>query len=253
MESVAVEMNWSTFVLEILNFLILVWILKRFLYKPVLDVIARRRANIEKTLADAQALHAEAEKLQEQYESRLSDWNKEKQQARESLAQELEAERVRKIAELQSSLVHEKEKIKVTEERHQRDARQKIEETALIQGARFATHLLEQASGPDTEIRLVELVITELGQLSAESVAAVQNSFGKRPEAIEVRSAFPLPSDLAQRLTQALTTITSSDIPLRFEQDSKLLAGLQITIGHLVLGINLRDELKGFAALAHGE
>jgi len=47
------ELSWSTFLLEIINFLVLVWILKHFLYKPVLDVIARRRSGIEKTLADA--------------------------------------------------------------------------------------------------------------------------------------------------------------------------------------------------------
>ena len=51
------ELNWSTFVLEILNFLVLVWILKRFLYKPVLAVIARRREGIEKSLAEARSLH----------------------------------------------------------------------------------------------------------------------------------------------------------------------------------------------------
>lgn len=38
------QIDWTTFVLEIVNFLALVWLLKRFLYTPVLDVLARRRA-----------------------------------------------------------------------------------------------------------------------------------------------------------------------------------------------------------------
>ena len=41
------EVDWTTFALEIINFLILVWILKRFFYHPVLDIIARRRICIE--------------------------------------------------------------------------------------------------------------------------------------------------------------------------------------------------------------
>ena len=49
------EMDWSTFILEIINFLILVWILKRFLYRPILEVIARRREGVEKTLSEARA------------------------------------------------------------------------------------------------------------------------------------------------------------------------------------------------------
>ena len=54
------ELDWSTFLLEIINFLILVWILKRFLYRPVLEVITRRREQVEKTLHEAHSLRAEA-------------------------------------------------------------------------------------------------------------------------------------------------------------------------------------------------
>ena len=44
------EFNWTTFSFEIINFLILVWILQRFLYKPVTNAIARRKAAIESQL-----------------------------------------------------------------------------------------------------------------------------------------------------------------------------------------------------------
>jgi F-type H+-transporting ATPase subunit b len=253
MDHRAVELSWSTFVLEIINFLVLVWILKRFLYKPVLKMIALRRAGIEKTLADAEDLHADAERLQEQYEGRLADWDQERQQAREALAREFEAERARKMAELQPALEQEREKARVAEARRQFDARRKMEETALMQGARFATRLLEQASGPDTEAHLVELVTTELSRLPAERIAALRNGYGKTPETVVVVSAFPLPDDQRQRLEQALATVTSSNIPPRFEQNSELLAGVRITIGAWVLGANLQDELNGFMGLAHDE
>jgi len=245
------ELNWSTFVLEIINFLVLVWILKRFLYKPVLDVIARRRAGIEKTLAEAEKLQVNAERLQEQYEGRLADWGRERQQAREAMVREFEVERASKETELQTILEQEREKAVVTEARRQVDAIRKIEETALMQGARFATRLLEQASGPDTEARLVELVITELTRLPPEHITALRKSYGKTPEAIVVVSAFPLPDDQRQRLKQALATVTRPNLPLRFEQNSELLAGLRITIGAWVLGANILDELKGFTELAH--
>jgi F-type H+-transporting ATPase subunit b len=253
MEHSVLELNWSTFVLEIINFLVLVWILKRFLYKPVLDMIARRRAGIEKTLADAEALHADAEKLQDQYEGRLADWGRERQRASEALARELVAERVRKMGDLQTSLNQEREKAQVAEARRQTDARRKIEQTALVQGAHFATRLLEQASGPETEARLVELVITGLTRLSPEKIAALRNSYERMPETVLVVSAFPLADDYRKRLKQTLSTILSQNISLRFEQNSKLLAGLSITIGSWIVGANIQDELKGFIELAHEE
>jgi F-type H+-transporting ATPase subunit b len=249
----AVELTWSTFVLEIINFLVLVWILKRFLYQPVLDVIARRRAGIEKVLADARALHADAEQLQKQYEGRLAEWDQERQQARADLARELDAERTRKMAELQTSLEQAREKARVTEEHRQADAMRKIEETALVQGSRFAARLLEQASGPDTEARLVDLVIAELSRLPSERIVVLHNSYGKTTKAIEVISAFPLADEQRKRLTQALAKVTSADTPLQFKQDNKLVAGVRITIGAWVLGANIRDELKGFMELVRHE
>lgn len=247
------ELNWSTFVLEIINFLVLVWILKRFLYKPVLDMIAQRRAGIEKTRANAEALHTDAERLQEQYEGRLADWNQERQQLREALTREIESKRVKKMAELQTALEQEREKVHLAEARHQADAIRKIEETAMLQAARFSTRLLEQASGPDTESRLVELVATELAQLPAERIATLRNSYGKTPKAIVVSSAFPLSEDQRKHLIHALATVASQNTPIQFEQNSELLAGVRITIGAWVLGANLRDELKGFMELIHNE
>ena len=217
----------------------------------MLDVIARRRAGVEKTLADAEARHAEAVNLQEQYEGRLAEWNRERQQARETLSRELAAERSQKLAELQADLEQEREKARVAGERREADAVRKLEETALLQGSRFTTRLLQAASGPELEARLVDLAIDGLTALPGERVSALRNSYGKPLEAVRVASAFPLADDQRQRLGQALAGIAGEEIPQHFEQDSALLAGVRISIGAWVLGVNLQDELQGFVELAH--
>jgi F-type H+-transporting ATPase subunit b len=247
------ELNWSTFVLEIVNFLVLVWILKRFLYKPVLKVIAQRQAGIAKIRADAETVHAEAEKLREQYEGRLTDWNSERQQAREELTRELKTERSRKMKEVQNELELEREKVRVAEASRQADTQRRLEETSLQQAAIFATRLLEQVAGADVEGRFVELLITTLSQLPTERVAALRNSHRQPPRVIEVTSAYRLSDEQRGRLEQTLLTLTALKVPLHFEQNSDLLAGVRITVGGLVLGCNLQDELKGMAELTHAE
>ena len=84
------ELNWTTVALEIVNFLVLVWILKRFLYRPVLQVIERRRADIETTLNEAREREETAQQLREQFENRLAAWQQDKLAAREELQRELE-------------------------------------------------------------------------------------------------------------------------------------------------------------------
>jgi F-type H+-transporting ATPase subunit b len=247
------ELSWTTFILEIINFLVLVWILKRFLYKPILEVIARRKAGIDKQLADAKALHAEAQQLQQQYESRLADWAEERQRASQALAEELETERAKRLEELRGDLDREREKSAVAEERRQADILHNLERTALRQGARFATRLLEQAAGTETHLRLCELLIKELSELPPERIASLRSSTGQVPDSARVVSALALDDAQRERLQQALLPLIPPDTPIHFDQDPGLLAGLRVTIGSWVLAANLRDELEGFGAFADGD
>lgn len=247
------ELSWSTFILEAINFLVLVWILKRFLYKPVLDVIERRKAGIEKIQADARALNAEAEKSQQLYESRLADWSKERQQARDTLQQELEAERARGMNALHLELEQEREKARVVAAARETSALHLAQETALRQAALFATRLLDATAGPETQARLVDLVITDLSQLPAERIEAIRSSYGQTPEVIVTSAAFALDDDQRERLEAAMRKLTGLDIPVRFEIDSELLAGVRITVGAWILACNLKDELEGMAVIAHAQ
>ena len=75
------QIDWTTLVLEIINFLVLVWILKRFLYRPVMEAIAARQQRVEGKLAEARAIEDGARELQQQYQRRLADWDMEKAKA----------------------------------------------------------------------------------------------------------------------------------------------------------------------------
>lgn len=245
------ELSWSTFLLEIINFLVLVWILKRFLYKPVLGVIARRRSGIEEQLAEARRLHDEADTLKAEYENRLADWEQERQRARDALAQEIDEERARQMEALQTTLAQEREKARVAESRRRAEAAREIEHHALQQSAQFASRLLTQAAGPELEARLFDLLVDNLSSLSSDQIAALRTQWGEPPEAIMVASAYPLPEDRRQRLEEALTGVTGFALPVQYARDTDLLAGLRITIGAWVLHADVRDELKGFAEFAH--
>ena len=247
------ELNWSTFLLEMVNFLVLVWILKRFLYKPVLDVIARRRAEIERRLGEAETRHAEAAALEQQYEGRLADWERERRQAREALARELEEERTRRLEAMEQALEKEEEKRRVAEEHRRAETAREAETAAIAQGALFATRLLEGGAGPETERHLAAMLVDELARLPPERLAALRNSHGRPAGEILVESAYTLPDEERGRLEAALAPLVAPGTPMRFTRNSALLAGLQVTIGAWVIAANLRDELRGFAELFENE
>lgn len=246
------DLNWSTFLLEIVNFLVLLWILKHFLYKPVLEVIARRRAGIAAQLTEAHDLRTQAEDLKAEYENRLSDWERERQQARTALAQELDEERGRRLSTLRETLQREREKIQVTESRQRADEMRKVEQRAMEQAAQFATRLLAQATGAGLEARLVDIAIEDLGRMSGDQIETLRTQWGEPPKRILVSSAFSLDTEHRRQLDAALHRVCGIDAPVEYGEDPTLLAGLRVNIGAWVLQANLQNELKGFTEFAHG-
>jgi F-type H+-transporting ATPase subunit b len=245
-----VTLDWTTFILEMVNFLVLVWLLKRFLYKPVLDIIERRRTGIDKTLADARALTADADALRAKYEGRVQDWEAEKQQAIEALGKDIEKERTKRLAAVQTELESERTKAAAATQRQAEEAKAKLEAAALAQGAQFAARLLTAVASAEVEGRLIESFLKDVAGLSAERAAALRASTElDTARGAIVTSAFPLSADAAERIRMALAKVLGRPVEIDFRRDATLRAGLSVAIGAWVLGLNLRDELEGFTRL----
>ena len=243
------ELNGTTFVLEIVNFVILVWILKRFLYRPVLDVIAARKAAIEKTLADAQQARADAQALRARYESRIEEWNTEREHKLGELSAELETERKKRREALLAELASDREKDAAGAARREQEARAELERQAVELGARYVARLLKIAATAELEAHLIDHAIDELGRLSPDQAAALTDPASS--DRASVRSAFDVDTERSTALTRALRALAREGLEVDFGTDPSLLAGIEITIGAHVLAFNLRDELAGFATLAH--
>jgi F-type H+-transporting ATPase subunit b len=246
-----VELNWTTFILEIINFLVLVWLLKHFFYQPVQAIVARRQQGITAQLKEADERRQEAEALHAQYENRLSDWEGEREEARQSLHRELGAERERLLAELQQSLEAEREKSTVLGARQLDEQVREAEVQALAQGARFVARLLERVASPEVEGQLFALLLSELREMPAAEREALQGVHNGKSIEVAVASVYPLQEKQRQALQQQLQALTTAPLHFNYRQNPALIAGLHVTVGPWVLHANLRDELKTFAAIAY--
>ena len=243
------EFNLSTFAFEIINFLILVWILQRLFYKPVREIIARRKQQIDQTLTDAAQMRLEAEELKQNYENRLQQWEREKQIALTQLHQQLETERQQKLLILQQDLEQERNKSHTAQKKQQQELQRHQQTLALQNGARFATLILQQAAGPELENRLLQLMLEQLHQLPP---ACQQSLDSKKTLNINITSAYPLSSEQKQQLEQKLTTLIDKALQFQYSQNPELIAGLRVDIGAWALHVNVQHELIGFAELSDG-
>lgn len=239
--------NWSTFVLEIINFLVLVWLLKHYLYRPVKRIVERRRQEIEAKLAEADRTRREAEAMKARYQNRLADWEKEKKLAHQALVKELEVERQRRLEALQHELTAARQKAEAVWEQEKREWRRHAEEQVLTVGAQFVAKMLARLADDHLHRRLLAMLLEDLQHWPQTDREFLQRQFGENPGPIRVLSAYPLSPEERQQLSQGLVQLLGIDLQLNFATDASLMAGLRIDLGTYVIRANLLDELQFFS------
>ncbi|MDH4224091.1 MAG: F0F1 ATP synthase subunit delta [Deltaproteobacteria bacterium] len=240
------EFELSTFFFEIVNFLVLVWLLKRFFYKPVMAVIDRRKAMVEKTLSDAQEIQAKAEALEEQYNHKLEIWQKDKKAAQLSLKNEMAEEKDRALKELKTQLAQEEEKAKARMERKMREITGAADTAALALAGKFMKGLLGRVAGAELEESLVQVALEDMASLDAAHKENLAKALQTEKEPVEVASAYGLNPTQRQAVETALQKLAGGKVACRFTQDKKLVAGIRVSLAHWVMNANLHDELRFF-------
>lgn len=241
----------TTFVFEIINFLVLVWLLHRFFYRPVLAALDRRRAGIEQRLTESRTLREEAAALEQRYQERLAGWEHERQEARARLQTELLAERDKQMARLREELELERDRQLTLERQRDQERALRAEGAALDLALAFSKRLLERIAGPELEARLVAMATDDLAALPEERRRAIAQTLHDHPAPVHVATAFPLNGGAREKLTAALQALAGPGVNVEFAEKPELLAGLRIDAGNWVLSANLGEQLRFFQEASH--
>jgi F-type H+-transporting ATPase subunit b len=235
----------TTFVLEAVNFLVLLWLLQRFFYKPVLKVIDARQQQIKSQIEETNCQRSEAMQLKQQYEQRLDEWDKEKTNLRSSLHLELQAEREKQLIEIRTEIDKEKKISTAATERQMQDALRKCEQTALALAADFVTKLLQELVSPELEKKICEIFVRDL-QKQTDAGMRLGNGNGDLASLVEVFTVYPLTPDEVATVETNVNGLAHRVCTYKYSCDSDLIAGIRVVIGGNILQANLRDAICFF-------
>jgi len=241
------QIDTTTFILQLVNFAVLVWLLQRFLYRPVLAAIDRRRAAVEKTMSEARDLRAQAEHLRAGYETQLADWERERVRARGALESELAALRAKGLADVAQSVERERDRHAALAAKRETDWKRETEQQALDQATAFAARLLERVADGALDERLAGVLAEDLASWPTERIAPLAEAARAAGGRVSVASAHALPESARARLAQALAARLGVECRPDYAVDAKLLGGVSVGVGPWVLQANLRDELRVLA------
>jgi F-type H+-transporting ATPase subunit b len=235
--------DWFTVAAQALNFLILVWLMKRFLYKPILNAIDAREKLIAKELADADAKKAEAQKEHEEFQKKNEEFDQQRAALLTKATDEAKTERERLLddarkaadalsAKRQESLSHDAQNLNQAISRLTQKEVFAITRKALTD---LATTSLEERMG--------EVFDRRLRELDGKSKSVLGDALRKNSEPALIRSTFDLPAAQRAAIQNALNETFSAEIHIRFETAPDLVSGIELTTNGQKVGWTIADYL----------
>ena len=225
------QIDWLTVAAQIVNFLALVWLLQRFLYRPITDAMARREERIEARLAEARdaraRVEAEAGQLREKQERLEASREEVLRAARE------EAEDLRK--QMEDDLRKEMEARRQTWEAHLDEARddfaKRLRQRAGHQVVHIVGRVLKDYAGSDLAGQVAGTFVHRLANLDAEARDKLKAAAGRASGPVRIESSVPLKPASRGQITRAAHAHIAPDIEVEYGEDDDLLLGLRLTVG----------------------
>jgi len=222
------HIDWFVLLAQIINFLILVFLLKYFLYNRILGAIDARESKIASQFSEAERLKAQAQQSADAYD--------EKNRELKDKAEEL-------MNQAQKASEHEKEQLmdKVREEVDQvrrrwyetlsREKKAFLEDLRRRAGTYIydtIRHVLTDMANEDLEERMVQVFTERIREMSQEQQDKLKDSLKAGGSIIVVRSAFALIPDQKKRIEEAIRPYVAPKVPIRYEVSGAIGAGIEM-------------------------
>ena len=191
--------DWFTVGAQALNFLILVWLMKRFLYKPILHAIDAREKRIATELADADAKKAEAQKERDEFQHKNEEFDQQRAALLSKATDEAKAERQRLLDEARKAADALSAKRQEALRNDAHNLNQAISRRTQQEVFAIARKALTDLATTSLEERLGEVFTRRLRELDGQAKAGLAEALKTASEPALVRSAFDLPRSNARR------------------------------------------------------
>jgi len=225
------QIDWLTVAAQIVNFPVLVWLLQRFLYKPITNAMRRREERIEERLSEAKSARTEAEEEAEALRRKKAELEDSKEEILDAAREEADALRER----LETEIREETEEKRAAWREHlaeERDAfATSLRRKAGKQVLEVTERVLSDYADSDTADRVVATFAKRLKALDAETREKMTSAAAEDGQTAVVHTGSALSGSAKGRITRAIHETLSSDIEVDYREDAEMVLGVRLTIG----------------------
>jgi F-type H+-transporting ATPase subunit b len=235
--------DWFTVGAQAINFIILVWLLKRFLYKPILDAVDAREKRVATELADADAKKAEAKKERDEFQHKNEEFDQQRAALLSKATEEAKAERQRLLGEARQAADALSAKRQETLRSDAHNLGEAISRRTRQEVFAIARKALTDLATTSLEERLAEVFTRRLREMDGKAKAGLAEALKSASDPALVRSAFDLPEEQRAAIQNALNETFSAKIRVRFETAPDLVSGIELTTNGQKVAWSIADYL----------
>lgn len=238
------QIDWLTVAAQIVNFLVLIWLLQRFLYRPITNAMARREARIEERLADAAARRREAEEEAEH----LRNKREELEAARQEMLDEARAEagelKQRLERDIRDEVAQKRETWRDMLEEERADFVRDMQRKAGHKVLDIAGRLVAEFTSGALDDQIAQGFVAKLKDLDAETCTKMAAAAESAEAPALVETAVALDAGARRRITRAIHERFGTAIEVDYQEDEQVLLGMRLTIGEQTVEWSVARHLK---------
>jgi F-type H+-transporting ATPase subunit b len=239
--------DWFTIVAQIINFLILLYLLRRYLYRPILSALDARELRVKNALKEASTKNIEAKRLQKLYKQKDAELAQDVQQiiekaktdAKARSAKLLDTARITADEILLKNLELQQSKLL--------SMQQHIQDRNVAEVYATAGKILHELSGTSLEKAVMDKFLSRISKLEAEEYKALCEAI-QSTNTLLVRSAFELTDKNKKEITSVLMNILNQQkilpVIVNFVHVPNLISGLELNGGTWKLCWSAQYHLK---------
>jgi len=236
--------DWFTVGAQALNFIILVWLLKRFLYRPILNAVDAREKRIAAELADADEKKSEAQKERDEYQHKNEQFDQQRAALLSKATDEAKAARQRLLDDARKAADALSAKRQEALRSDANNLNQAIRRRTQQEVFAIARKALTDLATTSLEERMSEVFIRRLRTMDGKKKEGIAGTLKTISEPTVVRSAFDLPAAQRAAVQKALNETFSAEVHIRFETAPELVSGIELTTNGQKIAWSIADYLQ---------
>lgn len=235
--------DWFTVIAQVINFLILVWLLKRFLYRPILNAIDAREKRIEATISDAHAKEIESQKQREEYQQKNELFDQQRSAHMNEVLEAAKAERTQLLDAARQESDDLRARLQQALRNEQLSLNEELSRRAREEVFAIARKALFDLAGTSLEQRMTEIFLDRLRELNDAQMAEVKSAFKTSSHPLLVRTAFELPAQQCAAIETVIGEILGKEKQIEFNIVPDLVSGIEISCNGRKIAWSIADYL----------